>query len=249
MSHRTLPPACMLAACMLVATGCGGQYRAPGRSPADAQWVPPSKVMEFSTLYRKNCAGCHGEDGKGGPAIGLGDPVYLAIADDASIRRVTAGGVPGTAMPAFAQQSGGMLTDGQIDAIVTGIRARWAKPNAPLGADVPPYAAKAPGDPKHGAAVYRVYCSACHGPEGHGGARASSIVDGSYLALVSDQSLRTTVIAGRPEMGAPDWRSDVPGKPMSPEDVSDVVAWLAAMRPQFPGQPYSAVAPPQGGFR
>ena len=65
-------------------------------------------------------------------------------------------------------------------------------------------------------------------------ARASSIVDGSYLALVSDQNLRTTVIAGRPEMGAPDWRGDVPGKPMSPEDVSDVVAWLAAQRPQFP---------------
>jgi hypothetical protein len=54
----------------------------------------------------------------------------------------------------------------------------------------------------------------------------------SYLALVSDQSLRTTVIAGRPEMGAPDWRGDVSGKAMSPEEVSDVVAWLAAQRPQ-----------------
>jgi len=33
-------------------------------------------------------------------------------------------------------------------------------------------------------------------------------------------------------MANPDWRGDVPGKPMSPEDVSDVVAWLAAQRPQ-----------------
>jgi hypothetical protein len=47
---------------------------------------------------------------------------------------------------------------------------------------------------------------------------------------VSDQGLRTTVIVGRPEFGAPDWRNDVPGTPMSPQDVSDVVAWLATRR-------------------
>jgi len=57
------------------------------------------------------------------------------------------------------------------------------------------------------------------------------IVDRAYLTMVSDQSLRTTVIAGRPDMGAPDWRSNVPGQPMSPEDISDVVAWLVAQRP------------------
>jgi mono/diheme cytochrome c family protein len=204
--------------------------------------------MDFSLLYARNCAGCHGQDGKGGAAIGLGDPVYLAIADDAAIRRATAGGVAGTAMPAFAQQSGGMLTDDQINAIVGGIRARWAKPDAVLNDDVPPYAAKAPGDPKRGLTVYGVYCASCHGADGHGGARASSIVDGSYLALVSDQGLRTTVIVGRPEMGAPDWRGDVPGTPMSPEDVSDVVAWLAALRPQFPGQPYSTALEPERGL-
>jgi len=49
---------------------------------------------------------------------------------------------------------------------------------------------------------------------------------------VSAQSLRTTMIAGRPDLGAPDWRGDVPGRPMSPDDVSDVVAWLAAKREQ-----------------
>ena len=52
--------------------------------------------MDFNFLYARNCAGCHGPNGKGGAAIGLGDPVYLAIADDATIRRVTADGVPGT---------------------------------------------------------------------------------------------------------------------------------------------------------
>ena len=43
-----------------------------------------------------------------------------------------------------------------------------------------------------------------------------------------------------PELGAPDFRGNVPGKPMSPDDVSDVVAWLAAQRPEVAGQPYPA---------
>jgi len=209
----------------------------------------PGEVMDFDVLYARNCAGCHGTDGKGGAAIGLADPVYLAIADDATIRRVTADGVRGTAMPAFAQHSGGMLSDRQIGAIIHGIRTRWAKPDVLGAIDAPPYAAPAPGDAKHGAVVYQTFCSSCHGSSGQGGPRASSIVDGAYLGLVSDQSLRTTVIAGRPELGAPDWRSDVAGKPMSPTEISDVVAWLAAQRPEFPGQPYSSALQAAGGVR
>ena len=163
--------------------------------------IPPNKIMDFNSLYARNCAGCHGPDGKGGAAIGLGDPVYLAIADDATIRRVTADGVAGTSMPAFAQHSGGMLTDDQIDVIVGGIRTRWAKPDALRDANPPPYAAQSPGDPKRGADVYGIYCSSCHGADGRGGKRASSIVDASYLALVSDQNLRTTVIVGTARIG------------------------------------------------
>jgi mono/diheme cytochrome c family protein len=149
-------------------------------------------------------------------------------------------------MPAFAQHAGGMLTDGQINAIIGGIRSRWAQPDALRNADPPPYASQAPGDPKRGAAVFGVYCASCHGPDGRGGKRASSIVDGSFLGLVSDQGLRTMVITGRPDLGAPDWRDDVPGKPMSPQDVSDAVAWLSAQRPQFPGQPYSTALQSRG---
>ncbi|HEY1760936.1 MAG TPA: cytochrome c [Bryobacteraceae bacterium] len=241
----------VLAIVLAVTTACGT------RNPADVQVIPPDKIMDFSFLYARNCSGCHGSNGTGGAAIGLGDPVYLAIADDAAIRRVTANGVAGTSMPAFAQSSGGMLTDDQIDVIVDGIRTHWAKPDVLRGASAPPYAAQGAGDPKRGAGVYGTYCSSCHGADGRGGKRGSSIVDGSYLALVSDQNLRTTVIVGRRELGAPGWRGDVPGKPMSPEDVSDVVAWIAAQRTEFPGQPYSnsqqtalrTALPADGGIR
>jgi sugar lactone lactonase YvrE len=67
---------------------------------------------------------------------------------------------------------------------------------------------------------------------------ASSIVNGSFLALISNQNLRTTVITGRPDLGAPDWRMNVPGRPMSAQEITDVVSWLASQRPQFPGRPY-----------
>jgi mono/diheme cytochrome c family protein len=149
-------------------------------------------------------------------------------------------------MPAFAKSAGGMLTDKQIDIIVRGIRERWSKPDVLRDANPPPYSSSQPGNPLHGSEVYVTFCSSCHGLGGKGGS-ASSIVDGSYLALVSDQELRTIVIVGRPELGAPDWRGNVPGKPMSAQDVSDVVAWLASLRPKFPGQPYSIAVQPAGG--
>jgi cytochrome c oxidase cbb3-type subunit III len=151
-------------------------------------------------------------------------------------------------MPAFAQSAGGMLTEKQIDALVLGIRS-WAMPNALGNQTPPPYVAQAPGDAQRGADAYRTYCSSCHGVDGLGGSKGSAIVDGSYLALTSNQQLRTIVIAGLPELGAPDWRGDVEGRPMSAQDISDVVAWLSSQRPKLPGQPYptTSMNPANGG--
>ena len=225
--------------------GCAG---APGRPDPRAVPINPDEISDFTVLYGQNCAGCHGPDGKGGAAIALGDPEYLALADDAVLRRAATKGIPGTAMPAFAKSEGGMLTDKQIDIIARGIRERWSKPDLLRDANPPPYSSSNPGNPMRGSAVYMTYCSSCHGPGGNGGQKASSIVDGSYLELVSDQGLRTIVIVGRPELGAPDWRGNVPGKPMSSQDVSDVTAWLASLRPKFPGQPYPNTVKPTGGM-
>lgn len=216
---------------------CAACTSSPGALKADTEVVPPSAVVDFSLLYEHNCAGCHGVDGKGGAAMALANPVFLAIADDSVIRNIAANGVPGTPMPAFAQKAGGMLTDQQIEAVVRGIRS-WAKPGLFQDTTLPPYAAQTPGDPQRGSQVYRTYCSSCHGADGRGGSKASSIVDSSFLALISDQQLRTIVIAGRPELGAPDWRGDLEGRPMSTQEISDVVAWLSSQRPRFAGQPY-----------
>ena len=238
----------IFAAAGLSALLCGCA-NAPGRAAAAETPTVPSEITDFNVLYGQNCAGCHGEQGKGGAAIALDDPVYLAIADDAIVRGAAAKGISGTSMPAFAQSAGGMLTDKQIEAIVSGIRERWAKPDVLRGVNPPPYSSSEPGDVSRGSAAYAEFCSSCHGAGGRGGQKASSIVDGSFLALLNDQELRTIVIVGRPELGAPDWRDDVPGKPMSPQDVSDVVAWLASQRAKFPGQPYSTSGKSTGEVR
>src|SRR5712692_6255481 len=240
----------ILAALAIIALLACAACSSRGVPRADSEVVPPSEVVDFNLLYGQNCAGCHGVQGRGGAAMALANPVFLAIADDAVIRRTAANGVPGTPMPAFAQSAAGMLTDKQIEVVVRGMRS-WAKPNALRDATPPPYAAQPPGDLQRGADAYRTYCSSCHGADGRGGSKASSIVNGSYLTLVSDQELRTIVIAGRPELGAPDWRGDVEGRPMSAQEISDVVTWLAARRPKFPGQPHPISSPDRakGGSR
>lgn len=217
-------------ASVLLAAGC----TPPGRPVAGAPEGIPEQVTDFAVLFRTHCAGCHGTEGRGGAALALADPVYLAIADDAVLTAAIRGGVAGSLMPAFGQSAGGLLTERQVEALVRGIRSRWARPDALSGAIAPPYAAPGPGDAARGAQVFQTFCADCHGQGGRGGPKASAIIDGAYLSLVSNQGLRTTVIVGRPELGAPDWRANVPGRPMTSEQIGDVVAWLVAQRAHSP---------------
>ena len=243
--------AAALVVAMVLTVSLAGCDLLPGRS--SARETAPTQVAIFRALYNQQCAGCHGRDGRLGAARPLNDAVYLALVPAPRLRQVIAEGIPGTAQPAFAIGAGGMLTDEQIDALVQGLLAAWARPDAPKGVSVPPpYTAK-PGDPGRGSGVYAAACASCHGADGAGGPKARSIVDPPYLALVSDQHVRTTVIAGRGDVGMPDWRGQIAGRALAPQEISDVVAWLVAKRtwgapgapqaPQRSGRPGAAVAP------
>ncbi|MEW6268892.1 MAG: c-type cytochrome [Thermodesulfobacteriota bacterium] len=223
-----------LVAALALAAGCD---RLPGKPTRREEYRLPSQVADFASLYGTNCSGCHGADGRLGPARPLNDPLYLALASDAELRQVIGRGVPGTTMPAFAVSAGGTLTDEQIAALVGEMRARWAQPATVASVSLPPYSAPL-GDAARGADAYAAYCASCHGADGSGGSARGSIVDASYLALVSDQGLRSTVIAGRTDLGMPDFRGAKAATPMTAQQVADVVAWLAAKRAAFPGQPF-----------
>jgi mono/diheme cytochrome c family protein len=204
-----------------------------GCTHGSGEEVPrPEQVLEFPTLYKQNCAGCHGENGKGGAAAALANPVYLAVAGRAVVRQVVANGVGGKLMPPFAESAGGALTDAQIDSIADGIFKAWGSAQQ---FPPPAYAAASKGDPVQGQKAFAEFCARCHGADGAGTKENGSIVDPSYLALVSDQSLRSTIIAGRPDQGMPDWRADAAGvgaRAMTEQEITDVVAWLAGRRSQ-----------------
>jgi cytochrome c oxidase cbb3-type subunit 3 len=220
-----------LALSALLFAGCS---RAPGAHVADEEVKRPGAVLDFATLYSQNCSGCHGAHGKGGPAIDLSDPVYQALVDDDSLKMIIGTGYEGTLMPAFARSDGGMLTDEQVAAIIKGMRREWRKAGTLDGQNAPPYTATGTGDAQRGQQVFGTFCASCHGT----GMKAGSVTDGSYLALVSDEALRTLVLTGRPDLHAPDWRNNVPGHPMTNQEVTDVVAWLSSQRVKTPGQPY-----------
>jgi mono/diheme cytochrome c family protein len=232
----------LVALSLLMLAACSTLNREPRTDPEP---VAPSQVLDFGTLYAQNCAGCHGAEGRGGASLALANPVYLTIVDETTMRNTIANGVRGTSMPAFAQRAGGMLTEQQVEAITSGIFSRWGHKQVIDGTNPPSYAAKSVGNADHGQLAFGTYCASCHGSEGRGTPKGSAITNDSFLALVSDQGVRTVVIAGRPELGAPDWRGNVPGHPMTDQEITDVVAWLVSRRAQNPGQPYSAVSEAQ----
>ena len=114
----------------------------PGKPREADRPVPADQVKDFDALYGAHCAGCHGADGKLGPAPPLNDPVFLAIVPDAELRHVITEGravtaAQSSAMPAFARAGGGPLTDAQVQVLAEGIKKRWGP--AASGEATPPY--------------------------------------------------------------------------------------------------------------
>ena len=245
---RLAPPAafapltalCLAAVC-LAFTGC---RRLPGYPPPGPEVARPDQVLDFPTLYKQNCAACHGANGRNGAALPLANPVYVAIAGHDNIARVIANGIPGTLMPPFAKSAGGMLSDRQVGVLAQGIVSTWSTPNLLATQNPPPYAATLSADPAHGPAAFTSFCARCHGANGQGApgdpkvaGKLGSIVDPTYLSLVSNQDLRSIVLAGMPDRGMPDWRFDA-AQPLTDQQLTDIVSWLSSQRTPEPGQPY-----------
>jgi cytochrome c oxidase cbb3-type subunit 3 len=212
----------------------------PGKPKLGDKPISADQIVDFDVLYRQNCAGCHGLDGRLGPAPPLNDVVFLSIAPDSELLRVISEGRPGTPMPGFASNKGGPLTDVQVKALASGIKPRWGSTDRAPGT-VPLYFTannRSSGDKDYGAAVFDRACASCHGPLGEGNKSpeggAGAINEPAFLALISDQALRRYAITGRPDLGMPGY-ADKSGRqddyqPMTSDEIQDLVAFLASWR-------------------
>jgi len=96
---------------------CACSCDLPGRPNPANRPVPANEVLSFSALYGQNCAGCHGPEGKLGPAPPLNDGLFRSIIAESEVKDVVAKGRHKTLMPAFGKASGGTLTMAQIQVL------------------------------------------------------------------------------------------------------------------------------------
>ena len=84
------------------------------------------KPDDGADLFKQKCSMCHGEDGKGYPALktpDFTDPKVQASITDDEMTEVIKNGKKGTAMPAFGEK----LSDDQIKSLIAFIRSLGKK--------------------------------------------------------------------------------------------------------------------------
>jgi cytochrome c oxidase cbb3-type subunit III len=59
----------------LLVTGCD----LPGQPKIEDKPIRADEIADFNVLFKNNCSGCHGAEGKLGPAPPLNDPLFLAL--------------------------------------------------------------------------------------------------------------------------------------------------------------------------
>ena len=123
---RRRPGWATLAVAVIVAAavGLGVVLRRPGSANAEVQ-VDADVLAAGATIYADTCASCHGAAGEGFARADVPAPPLDGSAhswhhpDDQIIGLIRRGG---TLMPAV----GAAWTDGEIDAVVTFVKSRWA---------------------------------------------------------------------------------------------------------------------------
>jgi mono/diheme cytochrome c family protein len=178
---RALPIA---AACCALLAALAPEVAAAQAADADAR-----------RIYERECAMCHGVAGEGdGPGSHIVNPAPRNFAlgvfkfrstpsgeppTDADLLRIIANGIPGTAMPAFAE-----LPERERRALVALVKSLAEIRQPGREVPVPPEPRATPGRIAQGARVYeRLQCAECHGASG----RADGV---SSLTLKDDAKQR-----------------------------------------------------------
>jgi len=80
-------------------------------------------------LFDTNCASCHGKGATGGSGPTLNAKEFFKATSDEQMADLISVGVPGSNMPAWSIDHGGVLTEQQVSELTTYLRS--LEPNAP----------------------------------------------------------------------------------------------------------------------
>jgi len=166
------------------------------------------QLDEAMTLYAENCSVCHGLNGEGiGATPPLANPALLMMPYE-DIYKTIARGRYQTAMPAWAIEDGGPLSDYQIDELVTLVlNGDWAAtgervvnlgfaPLIPFTTEPNPALLAEIGDLPDGATlqsavtIFAQTCVACHGADGLGTSIAPALNDPAVREKAADELTR-----------------------------------------------------------
>ena len=178
--------------------------------------APASAELSGPELYLRLCARCHGENGEGrfGPAINL--KPYLSQVSDTELREALLRGRGASEMLSWGEL--GLLTDGQIDDLVSMIRS-WES-TAPETSTSSPFdtISASLGDPEEGETLFAQFCSGCHGLSGETAVGEGFILF-DVVGLIDDEVLSRQIRGGSEEM--PPFHSL-----LTTEDINNLLALM-----------------------
>jgi len=152
--------------------------------------------VDGESLFGVFCSACHGPRGEGRRFPGLastfpaiGEPDFLALADDSFLRKTLTDGRPGRRMPAWGTKDGGLRPE-EVDALVAYLRS--LEPAAPSMEQV----MAAPIDLEGGKRTFTAQCAPCHGASGEGSAIAPPLAAEDNPATHDDSRIYGTVTVG-----------------------------------------------------
>jgi len=194
--------------------------------------LAPNEVLEFGTLYAENCAGCHvrkdaGEQRSRLPILFIW-PLQTTTPSVKSSRRCAGNRDAGLRRERWRNVD---RRANQLD--YRRIRSRSSQQGVLGTATAPSYGLISRGTSKAKLHI-KTYCESCHGPGGKGDTRAALLRIIRFLRLLAIRGCRTIVITA-----ALNWErriaENVLGKPMSDQEVTDVVACLPRSARRTPG--------------
>ena len=199
-------------------------YLAPDKIEQKARALRP-QPLAGDEVYRQYCFACHGDGTYGRwdktfarfiPA--LRGVSMLATATPEYLRINISKGRPGTQMPSWEAQAGG-LTTAEVSGVLDYLRA--GSPAQPASAPL------ARGDASRGATLFVKNCMGCHGAAGRGG-MAPELGNPTFEVSASDEFIATTIRNGRRGAAMPSFQR--PGATgLADSEIGDLLAFIRGL--------------------